>query len=481
MLRVADGFIPKNVFRVTARSRCALAVVAISVGILSGGGAARAQAWWDSIELGAKPEIQHGFLPEPSIATSLPYNGDPAGYRKWLGSRGVVYGLEYTNDVLSNVRGGTRTGTIDQGKLHGILTVDLDKLAGLPGLTFFANFFQIHNTGRIRRDYVGGINTIAAIEAVPTTRLSELWVEQSFAGDKASLKIGQLTADSEFFFSELSSMFLQSDWPTIAAVNLPSGGAAYPLSTPGVRLKVEPVKNVSLMLAVLNGDPAGPGPGDEQLRNRYGLNFRVSDPPFVIGEAQFQHNMGKKDEGLATTLKLGGWGHFGQFNDQRFASNGALLADPSGSGVARQHRGNSGFYAVIDQQLYRPKGGDSQSGISVFSRASISPSDRNLIDKYIDGGIVFAGLIPNRPDDRFGASVIYAKFSDSVRGFDRDTAAFTGLPTPIRDYETNLELSYMAQIIPGWTVQPNLQFIWHPSGDATKNATVIGARSLWRY
>ena len=65
-------------------------------------------------------------------------------------------------------------------------------------------------------------------------------------------------------------MFLQSDWPTIAAVNLPSGGAAYPLSTPGVRLKVEPIKNVWLLLAMLNGDPAGPGPGDEQLRNRYG-------------------------------------------------------------------------------------------------------------------------------------------------------------------------------------------------------------------
>ena len=99
---------------------------------------------------------------------------------------------------------------------------------------------------------------------MPTTRLSELWLEQSFAGGKASLKAGQLTADFEFFFSELSTMFLQSDWPTIAAANLPNGGAAYPLSTPGVRLKVDPVKNVSLLLAVLNGDPAGPGPPDER-------------------------------------------------------------------------------------------------------------------------------------------------------------------------------------------------------------------------
>src|SRR5262245_21045276 len=120
---------------------------------------ATAQAWWD--------DSKHG-IPDPSIATSLPHNGDASGFRKRLTDRGVVYGLEYTSDVLSNLTGGFRTGTIYQGKLHGILTVDLEKLMGLKGLSFFANAFQIHNTGRIRRDYVGGINTIAAIEAVPT-------------------------------------------------------------------------------------------------------------------------------------------------------------------------------------------------------------------------------------------------------------------------------------------------------------------------
>ena len=467
--------------RVTGLRRWFGLICVCGIATLAGVSGASAQAWWHDAE-GGKPAIQHGFLPVPSMATSLPYYGDPAGYRRWLADRGVVFGLEYTNDVLANVRGGDKHGTIDQGKLQGILTVDFGKLAGWNGLTLFANFFQIHNTGRIRRDYVGGINTIAAIEAVPTTRLSELWLEQKFAGDRASLKVGQLAADTEFFFSDAAYMFLQTDWPTIAAVNLPSGGAAYPLSTPGVRLKVRALENVWLLLAVLNGDPSGVGLREgEQLANRYGLNFRVRDPAFVIGEAQFRHNHRKEDAGLATVLKLGGWGHFGQFDDQRFGADGLLLADPFSSGDAKKHRGNYGLYAVIDQQLYRPKGGDGQSGITVFSRMSISPSDRNLINAYIDGGIVFAGLIPKRPDDKFGASAIYAKFSDSVRGFDQDTVLLTGVSGPIRDYEANLELTYQAQIIPGWYVQPNLQFIWHPSGDASKNATVMGARSLWRF
>src|SRR5262245_11915006 len=146
---------------------------------------AAAQAWWDDSRNG---------IPDPSIATSLPQNGDANGFRKRLADRGVVYGLEYTSDVLSNLQGGFRTGTIYQGKLHGILTVDLEKLMCLKGLSFFANAFQIHNTGRMRRDYVGGINTIAAIEAVPTTRLSELWLEQKLLDGRTSVRFGQLAA-----------------------------------------------------------------------------------------------------------------------------------------------------------------------------------------------------------------------------------------------------------------------------------------------
>src|SRR5262245_13245756 len=222
---------------------------------LQGGQGALAQAWWTDTKDG---------IPDPSIATSLPYRGDPAGIRKRLSDYGIVWALEYTSDVLSNVHGGSRVGTIYQGKLQGFLEVDFAKLAGWQGLTLFANMFQIHNTGRIRRDYVGGINTIAAIEAVPTTRLSEIWLEQKLAGGAASVRFGQLAADAEFFIADFGIWSLQSDYPTITASNQPSGGPAYPLSTPGVRLRVEPTRDVSLLLAVFNGDPAGPGPDDPQ-------------------------------------------------------------------------------------------------------------------------------------------------------------------------------------------------------------------------
>ena len=96
-------------------------------------------------------------ITEPSIATSFPHNADPYGMRKWLYNNGVSYNFIYTNDVLSNISGGIKRGTIDQGKLEAQLYIDLEKLAGWKNWTFYTNAFGIYNDGRIRRDYVGGM------------------------------------------------------------------------------------------------------------------------------------------------------------------------------------------------------------------------------------------------------------------------------------------------------------------------------------
>ena len=139
-------------------------------------------------------------LPIPSISTSLPNNPDK-GLRKWLNERGLTYSFVLTSEVLGNVAGGMRTGGVFQGKLETIIKADLEKMLGLRGLSFFTNSFVIHNTGGIRRDYVGSFNTISNIEALQTTRLSELWLEQKI-GDTFSVRFGQLAADAEFFISD---------------------------------------------------------------------------------------------------------------------------------------------------------------------------------------------------------------------------------------------------------------------------------------
>jgi len=78
-------------------------------------------------------------------------------------------------------------------------------------------------------------------------------------------------------------------------------------------------------------------------------------------------------------------------------------------------------------------------------------------------------------------SVVYARFGDDARAFDRDRIGFTGAPGVVRDYEANLELTYVAQIMRDWTLQPVVTRVWHPSGDAGRNAFVVGVRSILRF
>ena len=432
----------------------------------------------------AETDVVDG-IPPVSIATSLPDNGDPTGSRRWLAQHGITYGLIYTGEALRNESGGVRRGGLYQGKLEAFTAIDFGKFAGWQGLSFFGNAFQIHRTSGMRGEHFNSLITISNIEAIPSTRLSELWLEQKFFDDRFGFRIGQLAADTEFFVSDYSRMFLSSDWPTITGANLPSGGPAYPLATPGVRWRFDPNKNWSALLAVFNGDP-----GEQGTVNTTGTNFRINDPPLLMGEVQYRRNQGKDDSGLAGIYRLGGWHHFGEFHDHRFGTDGLSLAAASSNGIARRIRGNSGIYGVIDQQIYRPAGGGPDSGVGIFSRIAASPSDSSHINFFLDAGIVFSGMIPSRPDDKFGASFIYANISDRARAFDRDVITHSGNEMPVRNYETTFELSYQAQIVPGWTLQPNFQYVIHPGGHisdpdrperAISNGAIFGVRTTIAY
>ncbi len=404
--------------------------------------------------------------------------------RKQLGHNGISYSFVYTGEVLGNVSGGVRRGSIYEGKLEGLLNIDFDKLSGWKGLNLFANGFQIHRTRGLRDDHFESLITVSNIEAVSSTRLSEIWLEQKLLGDKISVRIGQLAADAEFFISDYARMFVSNDWPTILGANLPSGGPAYPLSTPGVRLKFNPDEHWSLLVGIFNGDP-----GNQATVNRHGTNFRVNDPPLVMAELQFRFNQDKKASGLASILRLGGWYHFGEFDDQRFDDLGLSLAAPSSSGTARRFSQTNGIYGIFDQQIYRPTGGGPDSGVSVFGRVGGTQSDRNLVDLFFDTGVVVAGMIPGRPDDKFGASLIFAGISESARALDTDAIAFGALQ-PVRNYEMLLEVSYQAQIRPGWVVQPLFQYVFNPGGNVpaasgsgwqVRSGALLGLRSTIVY
>jgi porin len=421
------------------------------------------------------------------LTTRDALTGNWGGARSMLEDKGIVLGGDAIDEVLGNPTGGTKTGAVYEGRLELFATLDLEKLVGWRDATFHVNAYQTHGRGLSANDLGNNLMTASNIEAARSTRLFDLWIEQLLFDGALSIRGGQIAADDEFFTSTYSGNFINGTfgWPAIMASDLPSGGQAYPLATPGLRIAYAPTKETTLAAAIMNGDPAGGGLTNPQQRDGDGTAFRVNDGAFVIAEARYAINQAKDAEGQPATYKLGAWYHSGAFDDERFASNGQSLAAPTSTGMARKHWNNIGFYAVADRQLWRDK--DADRNIGVFFRVGATPmADRNLVTLYADTGVNFKGAIANRSDDVFGIALAVAQIGRTARAFNQDQRQFSGVASPIRDNESMIEVMYRVQATPWWTLQPDLQFIRHPGGDvalttqptkAVPNALVLGLRS----
>ena len=74
--------------------------------------------------------------------------------------------------------------------------------------------------------------------------------------------------------------------------------------------------------------------------------------------------------------------------------------------------------------LARPGGSD--RGLNVFVRRSLAPSDRNIVDTFVDGGLTFKGPFATMPDDALGLGVAFGRISLRASEADRETIALSG-------------------------------------------------------
>jgi porin len=257
----------------------------------------------------------------------------------------------------------------------------------------------------------------------------------------------------------------------LTAADIRGGGPAYPLPQPGIRVQVKPAPDLTLRGALFSANPGGRNClGDPQECDPHGVKFAFSGGTLWLAEIEYAANAGPGAAGLPGAYKLGGWRETGSFPDQ---FTGAL-----------DRRGNWGLYAILDQAVWRPPGSDDQ-GLNFFLRMGGAPSGRNLISWYADAGLGFKAPFAGRPDDVVTLGGAYGRISADAARADR----LAGPPTPVRDHEAVIELSYIASVVPGWTVQPDLQYVIRPGGivaspagrGTIRNALVLGIRTALEF
>jgi porin len=437
-----------------------------------------------SAQLGTQPTAATPPAPDtspPGFWDRDTMLGDLGGVRTRLQDFGIKFGLEEQEELWGTLSGGLATGAGYDGVTTMSVTLDLEKMAGWSGASIFANAYQIHGLGP--EGNVGALQLLSDLEATPATRLYDLWIDQKLFGGVVDVRVGQEGINDEFMLSTGAAVMLNSSFgfPAWAALDLPSGAPNYPLSAPFVRVNVTPNESWTAMLAVFDGNPAGPGTNNPQQRNASGTLFRVSDPALVVGEAWYGINQEPDARGLPGRYKVGFLYHYGRFYDQYDDIYSVPLASPLSNGLPKLRQHDDALYGVLDQMLWRT---GKDTGISVFGQIMGGPGDRNLVNVSAFGGAVWKGAVPGREADTLGVGFAYVHIGSAATNF-ANLQSFYGTGAPSQGSETVLEATYQAQVT-GWLqVQPDVQYVVNPGAGFTlvnnvrtklPNATVVGVR-----
>ena len=379
--------------------------------------------------------------------------------QEWLGVRdqlqadGISFKPDWTGEVFGNVSGGARRGVVSDGVFELPLTLDFDPLTGgaVKDLTFKVNAYYIYGTNLSTAD-VHDFSVSSNIAAYNSIRLDELWIQKGLWNNTVTVKVGNQAVDTEFFVSNSASLFIGSTFGTftLLANNIPYA-PQYPLASPGVRIQVQPDPHFYAMTGVYGIDNGLAQNTNDKNGTRFALN--AASGMFIMAETGYLLNQGKNDHGLQGTYRLGSFIDTGNF---------PVYGSQSQSGA------NYGVYGVMDQQLYV----NGSRNISLFVRPGGAPSNSNFVDYYVDGGFNFTGFVPGRDQDVAGIAIARSHVS---RDYSDAQAADGNAPFSA---ETYLEATYKLQLTPWWYVQPDVQYVITPSGEAgSHDAAIIGVRT----
>ena len=394
---------------------------------------------------------------EKSLLKRKFLTGDWGGLRTKLNNAGVVPTLTYAADIQGNPAGGDRKGFSYFHNIGLDLLIHTEKLFGWKGGRIHISASQRSGKSLTRR-YIGNTFDVAQLCCGRTFKLVDLSLQQSLFDEKLNIRLGRIAGGDEFLSSPLYWLFVQNGIdgnPVGIFFNV--GFSAYPNATWGVRVKTRPTKASYIMAGVYNANP------DRTENKHHGADFSFDGPYLVIAEAGYHANAYFRSAGLPGSYKIGGYYQSGDFNN---------FTDPGST-----KNGNYGFYILLDQMIYRESGSRDQ-GLHPFVSLLFAPdSEINTFPFFMNGGLVYRGLIPGRNNDYAGFALVYGKYSNKIAPTKRQPTEFTLTReiTGTEDFEMVLEWMYKIQLTQWLNIQPDVQYVIKPGGTGDiPNALVIG-------
>jgi porin len=367
------------------------------------------------------------------------------------GAPAVDLGAVYKAEIWRNVRGGLAKGWRYVDNLDVTLTIDGARVLGWDGATIYAH--GIYNNGEsLSSDLVGDVQFVSNIDTggVEAARLFEAWVEQRFAADRASIKLGVQEINIDFDNTQSGALFINSSHGIGPEISLTGtlGPSTFPFTGLAARVDYAFDENWLVRAAIFDGVPGNP----DRLK-RTTLKLRDGEGALLIGEVNYIDDR--------TKIAAGYWRYTARFED--------ILATALAEDTV-ERGGNDGFYMIAERKL-AGAGAIGEPGLTGWLRLGFADETFNAVSRYLGGGIVWTGPFGGRPEDQAGIAFADIAFGEPFRR----ASALAG--DPETRHELMIEATYRAPITPWLALQPDLQYVVNPGGNtALRDALVAGLR-----
>lgn len=355
----------------------------------------------------------------------------------------LVLGLDYKADLAGVAAGGLGQGGRALDNLIIAADLDLDRAIHWRGGSLHLELLS--NNGGAPGALAGNLQGVDNIEVGrPGTKLFQAYVEQGFASDRASLRLGFSDLNSEFYALDSAGLLMAPGFGigSELAASGPAGPSIFPSTAFGARLRYAPSEKSYVQLAVINaragvpGDPGGP-------------DWSFDDGVLTIAEAGGWAG--------ATHVMAGAWTYSDKAGDIR-------ETDAFGRPLKRR---SQGAYAMFEREF--PGIGERTTG---FLKVGVADGRTSDFSGGWQAGLLVEKPLASRPDSLLSAGVTQAWLSPGAVKNLRDAG---GDPTRV---ETQFEITWSDKLSEHVTLQPDLQYIVSPGGDRSVDDALVLALRL---
>jgi len=328
----------------------------------------------------------------------------------------------YIGDVYANIAGGLKTGGGYMGMGNLKIGFDTEKARWWKGGCLFINGATIHGKS-LSENFTGDLQVASNIDAGTHVYLHEFWFRQEFK--TASFTVGLQDMNAEFMVCENGAEFINSSFgvPPVVSENIPV--PIFPLTGLGISAKWNISPKIRWQAAVFDGCQT---PFEN---NPHNLSWRVCKNEGLLLIAEFHANI--RIHHLDGTYKIGYIYHSGFKELEKESQEGTSV-----------FRHSKGIYALIDQTVMHNE--EKNRRIGLFTQIAFCRNNKMKPTYYFGLGANCHGIFNPRGHDILGLAIAHVHLNGKSR-----------------PHETALELFYKWKFNENVSIQPDLQYIIHPS------------------